>query len=386
MPVRTFNFTVQPAPVGDWPAAWLLANPLGTAAWNGRWTAGAVNMDADGPSGLYATFPDEEGNLSAVFNDGDGHHFDYDDAFLYDPLTGMHTVGGGVGTASSYGRAAELKTWYYRYDPRSNQWMKRNNPVGIGTGHHYSENAMDRVGRKYYRRFWQFDLDNWYAPPVLLPNPPGWGGGGTAQAKVFHEHLGRLYAISDDDRHWYWTPDVRDGTTGTWSAQQSHGYDLGLHPIGTYHIGMQTAIFGGGNAPSSAFFRITPTGAVQRIDDPPAQLLPVNAGSGPTMIIDCGLPDAFVVMFDKELTPPAPPFNTIWLLRPYAAPGSQWVQSVDALPPYLTSWSSFRASNATGLPHLGVVMYLRTRLSGTATDPDLMQRHSSVYFYKPSGN
>lgn len=385
MVARTFTFTVAPPPVADWPAQWLAANPLPGPAWNGRWTADAVNMEVGGSSGLYETFPDEDGKLTPVFNDGDGQHFDYDNGFLYDPVTGLHTVGGGVGSSVAYGREAELKTWYYRFDPRTKRWAKRNNPVGQGTGHHYAENAMDRVGRKYYRRFWQFDLDNWNADPVLLPNPPGWGGGGSAQTKCFHEHLGRFYAISDDSRHWYWTPTVRNGSVGTWSAQQSHGYDLGLHVTSAYHIGMRTMVFGGGNAPSNAFFRVGPTGVPERIDNIPALIMPIHAGAGPAMILDCGLPDAFVILFDRDDTPPAAPWNTIWLLRPYAPTGQQWVQSVDSLPPYLLSWSGFRTSNAVGIPHLGLVMYLRARQGAGATDPDLKQRHSAVFFYKPSG-
>jgi hypothetical protein len=382
MVARTFNFTVQTA--GDWPAQWLAANPVGSGLWTGRWTTNAVNMDAAGASGLYEFWADEDARLSRIFEDEPGGQcLDWDNGFLYDPVTGWHTVGGGVGSSSAYGRAGALRTWYFRYDPRTNRFAKRNNPVGQGTGHHYSENAMDRVGRKYYRRLWQFDLDDWTAPAVSIPPPVGFDGGGSAQAKVFHEHLGRLYAIQDSNKHWYWTPTERNGSTGTWSALQDHGYDLGLHPISAYHIGLQTAVFGGGNSPSTAFFKIGPTGERTRLDDPPSALLPIQGTK--SMLVDCGLADAFLLLFDVDDTPPSAPFNTIWLLKPNAAPGSQWVQSVDALPSYLTAWSGFRVSNAVGLPHLGMVMYLRYYQSGNDTNADLKQRRCSVYFYKPSG-
>jgi hypothetical protein len=155
--------------------------------------------------------------------------------------------------------------------------------------------------------------------------------------------------------------------------------------VSAYHAGMQTAVFGGGNSPSNAFFRITPAGVVQRIDDVPTSLMPISAGSDPTMIVDAGLSDAFVVLFDRDDRPAPAPFNTIWLLKPNAPSGQQWVQSQDTLPSYMTTWSGFRTSNCCGIPHLGLVMWMRASLGRSDTAVDLKERFSSVFFYKPSG-
>jgi hypothetical protein len=414
---HTFNFTVFD-PNADWMSQWVAANPLGSAAWNGRWTAGAVDFGND--AGLYTYYQDNPVQESpedlwplyrrtVPFNDGDGQMWDWNAQFYYDPLTGFHTVGGGVGTSPAY-PDAKYKTWYIRYDPRINKWYKRQDPLGSGQGHHYNQNAMDVVGRKYYRMFSQFNLDDTTpighpnnAPYVTISGVPNWNPSGPSSMAV-HEELGRVYYFASGNaqevganrgQYMYWTPSPRNGSTGTWSAILYSGAGIGNHPVACYHAGLKTIVFGGGNevigsGQGNPLFKIGPTGVVTRIDDVPLNLgiQAVKASSPSAMIFDVGLPDAFVVIFDPGTRPPVHPENKIYLWKPNAPSGSQWVVSQDTFAPYMLDWTGFRTTAGFAMSHLGMIVLMRCKESEpqTSLNPDLAERHSAVFFYKPSGN
>lgn len=332
-------------------------------------------------------FPDFYTRSLPFEDERGGMMFEYDAHFYYDPTTGLHQIGGGVGSLAN-----KYKGWYLRYDPRSNRWFKRWNHPNGSTGHHYCLSAMDTVGRKYYRvnvsgsSALQFDMDNEALPPVSTGTSPVTSS--NPASAVFHEGLGRLYVIGTTGNYAYWT--AQNGWSSSFST-----ITLEQHSLAAYHKNLQVAVFGGGNAPSKSFWKIPSNGGpAVRLDDAPIGIEPafgtqINCGGVATPILDAGLPDAFIVFPNWPVkTSLVSPYDQIWLLKPNAPSGQQWVRSVDTPSASFRTWSGYRQTAWTALPHLGVIMSMRYNYSSVSSinAPSLTDRPCQVFFYRPSGN
>lgn len=317
-------------------------------------------------------FPDYFTRSTPFEDEVGGGFLDWNAQFYYDPVTGLHTVGGGVGSAPSYDDA-QYKTWRIRYDPRTNKWYKRWNPLGRGGSHHYSSNAMDTVGRFYYRETSAFSLDDDTAAPVVRGGAPA--DTSVAPAFCFHEHLGRLYRMTGNGRVCHW-----NAATG-WSPHQTFS-GLGNHPIASYLSGAKTIVFGGGNSPANKFYKIDPSGVISALDDIPASRMPVSGVA--TMLLDVGFADRLIVMQDAFESGVNPRPQIGWL-EPNAPSGQQWQQSPDVIPAVLASYGGVkRELAACGIRHLGLVMVMRYRASGVLTAANPADRRCAVWFYRPS--
>lgn len=332
---------------------------------------------ADAPSEVnLRLFPDYYTRTVPFEDESGGGFLDWNAHFYYDPVTGLHTVGGGVGSSGGY-TDSPYKTWRIRYDPRTNRWYKRWNPLGRGGAHHYSSNAMDTGSRTYYRGLWAMSLDDDTAPAVLREGSPR----DTSVAAAFccHEHLVRFYRITSGGRLCFWHAE-----TG-WSEEQIVS-GLGNHPIATYSSASRTMVFGGGNPPARAFYKIDASGAIASLDDVPASRMPLNAGgSVSTMLIDVGFPDRLLVLQDDYESGVGNPRPGIGWLLPNAPSGTQWRESPDRLPAVLAEYGgSKREIAACGIRHLGVVMVMRHWAGGSLDAAAPAGRRCAVWFYRPS--
>ncbi len=332
-----------------------------------------IDKSADAPAEVnISLFPDYYTRSVPFEDEVGGGMLDWNSQFYYDPVTGLHTVGGGVGSAPSYGDA-QYKTWYIRYDPRINRWYKRWNPLGEGGSHHYSSNAMDTVGRSYYRRQWAFNLDDDTAPPVFHEGAPH--DGSAAPAYCFHEALGRLYRITSAGQVCFWT------AAGGWSEQVRFS-GINNHPVAAYLSAAKTLVFGGGNAPADKFYRIDEAGQITSLDDIPESRR--NMSGVASMLLDCGLSDRLLIMQDAYETGGNPRPGVGWL-RPNAPSGQQWQESPDTLPSELATYGGVkREVAACGIRHLGVVLVMRHRTSGDPDAADPAARRCAVWFYRPT--
>lgn len=330
------------------------------------------SVDAPGQINV-VLFPDYYTRSLPFEDEAGGQFLDWNAQFYYDATTGMHTIGGGVGSSPSYDDA-QYKTWRVRYDPCQNRWYKVWNPLGNGGSHHYASNALDPAGRRYFRGVTAFDLDDDMAPGMVLPDTPD--DGGTANTYLYHEGLARLYRMTSDGRVRWWS----EGTG--WSERETlDGMDD--HPLSAYLSETQTAVFGGGNDPADAFYKIDATGVITELDDIPVELRTFNAVR--TMMLDVGFADRLVIVRDEYEGGVGNPMPQVWWLLPDAPSGEQWQVSPDMIPPELASYGGVkRELAATPLRHLGVVMVMRYWGSGTLDHEDPAQRRAAVWFYRPS--
>lgn len=346
-------------------------------------TANTITFDG-APAAATATcdvclFPDYFHRTLPCEDEAGGGMLDWNAHFLYDPVTGLHTIGAGVGGAASYDDS-QYKTWRIRYDPRTNRWYKLWNPLGRGTGHHYGSNAMDQRTpaqggtRRYWRQGWMFSLDDELAAPTAL------SGVSPTDGLTFHEGLERLYTINISGRVSYWTE-----ATG-WVVVGTHG-PLELHSVGAYLSAQQTAVLGGGNSPTNKFCKVGPDGTLSALDDIPAELIPVSAGGSSTMLLDVGFSDRLVLLQDfyDSASTQRNPRPGIWWLKPNAPSGQQWERSPDSLAPVLTNYGGVKREIAAfALRHLGVALVMRYWPSGTLDAVDPASRRCTVYLYRPT--
>lgn len=333
-----------------------------------------IDGSVDAPSETNVIlFPDYYTRTIPFEDEAGGHMLDWNAQFYYDALTGMHTIGGGVGSSSSYDDS-QYKTWRIRYDPCENRWYKVWNPLGYGSGHHYGSNAMDPAGRRYFRGATAFDLDDDTAEGWPIPDTPD--DNGTANTVVYHEGLSRLYRITSHGRVRYWEDDAG------WSELEMFE-GLNNHPISAYLSAAETVVFGGGNAPANGFYKIDPEGAITRLDDVPQELSPFHAVT--RMILDAGFSDRLVILTDGYEAGVGNPTPEVWWLKPNADSGEQWEMSPDVITPELASYGGVkREAGATALRHLGVIMVFRYWASGELDAADPASRRAAVWLYRPS--
>lgn len=333
-----------------------------------------LSARADEPEqGDIIVFPDYYTRSTPVEDAAGGGYFEWSTQFHYDSKTGLHAVGGGVGTPRSH-IDAKYKTWRVRYDPCENRWYKIWNPPGLGTGHRDPASAIDPAGRRYFRGTTIFDLDDDSIDGVAIPDTPD--DGGTANTVCYHEGRRRLYRITSDGRVRYWS------RAEGWSERVDVP-GIGGDPISAYLSGAQTLVFGGGDSPANRIYKVDSAGEITAIDDIPDELFPVRPVA--TMILDVGFDDRLIVMRDRYENGLGHPTREIWWLMPNAPTGDQWRRSPDVIPARVASYrGGQRTLAATAIRQLGVVLVIRHWPAGTLDAGDPAQRRAAAWLYRPS--